>query len=114
MADNYSFEEKKEMHADFNGRVNMSKSDLEDWLETDESKSVGDSDGGEATGHRMGRRIVDLLNKEPDDLSDDEYEEMRKVINYQKRHLAQGPDNDIEHSNWRYSLMNWGHDPLKE
>ena len=39
---------------------------------------------------------------------------MRKVVGYTRRHLAQGgPDGDKEHSRWRYSLMNWGHDPLK-
>ena len=26
---------------------------------------------------------------------------------------AQRPDGDIEESDWRYSLMNWGHDPVK-
>ena len=31
--------------------VNMAPKELEDWLETEESKSVGDSDGGESTGH---------------------------------------------------------------
>lgn len=39
---------------------------------------------------------------------------MAKVAGYIKRHLAQGgPEKDKEHSDWRYSLMNWGHDPLK-
>jgi hypothetical protein len=28
--------------------------------------------------------------------------------------LGQGPKNDIEDSKWRYSLMNCGHDPLKQ
>ena len=37
----------------------------------------------------------------------------RKVNSYVKRHLGQGPKNDPENSKWRYSLMNWGHDPLK-
>ena len=31
--------------------VNMAPQELEDWLKTDESKSVGDSDGGDSTGH---------------------------------------------------------------
>ena len=31
-----------------------------------------------------------------------------------KQTLKQGgPADDKEHSRWRYSLMNWGHDPLK-
>ncbi|UYY58335.1 DUF3140 domain-containing protein [Sphingomonas sp. S2-65] len=41
---------------------------------------------------------------------------MAKVVGYVHRHLAQGPDEkaDIPGSRWRYSLMNWGHDPLKD
>jgi len=39
---------------------------------------------------------------------------MRKVARYVHRHLAQGLQHEIEHSRWRYSLMNWGHDPLKD
>jgi hypothetical protein len=38
---------------------------------------------------------------------------MRKVVGYVRRHGAQQPAN-IYTSRWRYSLMNWGHDPLKE
>jgi hypothetical protein len=29
------------------------------------------------------------------------------------RHLAQRPEGDVRETNWRYSLMNWGHDPLR-
>jgi hypothetical protein len=40
---------------------------------------------------------------------------MRKVHGYVQRHLAQRPGKeDIGTSKWRYSLMNWGHDPLKQ
>jgi hypothetical protein len=40
---------------------------------------------------------------------------MRKVHGYVQRHLAQEPQHeDVETSKWRYSLMNWGHDPLKK
>jgi hypothetical protein len=38
---------------------------------------------------------------------------MKKVVGYIRRHTAQRPTRNIETSNWRYSLMNWGHDPLK-
>ncbi|NEQ23777.1 MAG: DUF3140 domain-containing protein, partial [Microcoleus sp. SIO2G3] len=40
--------------------------------------------------------------------------EMKRVISYIHRHSAQRPDGDIEHTRWRYSLKNWGHDPLKD
>ena len=39
---------------------------------------------------------------------------MRKVVATIKRHLAQCPRHDIEHTRWRYSLKNWGHDPLQD
>jgi hypothetical protein len=37
---------------------------------------------------------------------------MKKVISYIHLHLAQKPNGDVENTHWRYSLMNWGHDPL--
>ncbi len=101
---------------EFGEVVNMSPKELEDWLQTDESQSVGQKADGasESTGHQEGRRIVELLRTKKDDLSDDDLDQMRRVHGYVQRHLAQGgPKDDVEHSKWRYSLMNWGHDPLK-
>lgn len=69
--------------------------------------------GGESVGHGSGRRIVEILGKK-NQLADDDYAHMRKVVGYVRRHLAQRPsEEDIEGSRWRFSLMNWGHDPLK-
>lgn len=96
--------------------VNMQPQELEDWLETEESRSVGaDSGDGESTGHKSGRRIVTIKRKNKDDLTDNDYDHMAKVVGYINRHKSQGgPDGNVEHSDWRYSLMNWGHDPMKE
>ena len=95
--------------------VNMAPKELEDWLDTDESKSVGDSDSGESTGHKSGRKIVDIKRTNKGDLTDAQWDHMGKVVGYVKRHLSQGgPDDNVEESDWRYSLMNWGHDPLKD
>jgi hypothetical protein len=74
---------------DWKDAVNMTASEIEQWLDTDESKEVGQK-------------------KDGDD------ESMRKVVGYVHRHRAQGPSKDVEHSRWRYSLMNWGNDPLKK
>ncbi len=100
---------------EFGDAVNMTAAELEKWLDSDESKEVGQKsdDGGESTGHASGRRIVQLLRTKKDELTDDDLAHMRKVHGYVQRHRAQGPDGDVEHSRWRYSLMNWGHDPLK-
>ncbi|GAB5351513.1 DUF3140 domain-containing protein [Qipengyuania sp. 483] len=105
-------DKKDEVYSDFYDCVNMQPKELEEWLDTDKSKSVGDSDGSESTGHKSGRRIVEIKNTKKADLTDSQYEHMQKVVGYIHRHLAQKPSGDIEDSDWRYSLMNWGHDPL--
>ena len=100
---------------EFEEAVNMTPKELEDWLQSDESKSVGQSDGGgESKGHESGRKIVEILGKNKSDYTDEDVEHMKRVNAYVKRHLGQGPKNDIENSKWRYSLMNWGHDPLRQ
>ena len=97
---------------EFEESVNMTRKELEDWLQTDESKSVGQGEGG-SKGHESGRSIVKLLEKNKSDYTDEDLDHMKKVNAYVKRHLSQGPKSDPEDSRWRYSLMNWGHDPLK-
>jgi hypothetical protein len=89
----------------------MTAGRLEKWLATDESKSVGQSDGGESVGHASGRRIIKLQHTNKTDLTADDLAHMRKVVGYVHRHLEQRPDGDITDTPWRYSLMNWGHDP---
>ncbi|WP_210356812.1 DUF3140 domain-containing protein [Sphingomonas beigongshangi] len=113
-------DDQDQIYRDFKEAVNMTPSALEHFLESDESKRVGwkgeDGDGaGESVGHKSGRRIVEIKHKKKADLTDDDYAHMKKVVGYVRRHLAQGgPKKDAEHSDWRYSLMNWGHDPLKD
>ncbi len=95
--------------------VNMAPQELEDWLETEESKSVGDSDSGESTGHKSGRRIVKIKRTKKDDITDDQWDHMATVVGYIKRHCSQSAQKeDVETSNSTYSLKNWGHDPLAE
>lgn len=92
----------------------MTARELEEWLETKQSQSVGQQEAGkESTGHASGMRIVAILRSKRADLNDDDYAHIRKVTGYAKRHLAQRPSGDIDDTAWRYSLMNWGHDPTK-
>jgi hypothetical protein len=102
-----------QIREEFDDAVNMTPKELEEWLETDESQSVGQDDGGESTGHKSGRRIVEILRKKEGAIDDDDLEHMNKVQGYVARHVKQRPSGDVESSRWRYSLMNWGHDPLK-
>jgi hypothetical protein len=103
---------------DFRAAVTMTPKELEEWLETDESRSVGQKSdgGGESTGHESGRRIVRILRTNKAELTDDDAAHMRKVVGYVKRHTAQRPDrsdDELEHARWTASLRNWGHDPLQ-
>ena len=107
----------KKVRADFDVAVNMDASELERWLKSPESKKVGfkgaDGSARESVGHASGRRIITILRKKAGALTAADYEHMRKVVGFVKRHTAQRPAN-IYTSRWRYSLMNWGHDPTKE
>jgi hypothetical protein len=109
--------DKNKIRKDFAEAVNMTANELRDWLKTDESRKVGwkgkDGTASESVGHASGRRIVELLGKQADELSDDDFAHMRKVVGYVHRHRAQRPEN-IYTSRWRYSLMNWGHDPCRD
>jgi hypothetical protein len=116
MTETRDAEERVELRKAFREAVNMSPSELEDWLETEASQSVGHTPDGadESAGHASGRRIVAIRRKTVDDLTEADHDHMKKVVGYVRRHLAQGgPDEDVATSRWRRSLMNWGHDPLK-
>lgn len=108
---------KVEISRRFGAAVNMEPADLRSWLETAASKAVGwprdRGEGVESVGHASGRRILKILSTPSEELSDDDYRHMRKVAGYVARHLKQRPKGDVSETRWRYSLMNWGHDPLK-
>ena len=109
-------EDIEKVTSEFKAVVNMTAHKLEEWLEKAESKKVGykDEGKGESVGHHSGRRIVEILGKKKADYDDDDLKHMAKVVGYVHRHLAQRPEGNIEETPWRYSLMNWGHDPLKK
>ena len=109
--------DREKVRKDFDEVVNMGPAEIEKWLRTEESRKVGwkgedGSGSGESVGHASGRRIVKILRKRNDELTESDYAHMRKVVGYVRRHSAQRPEN-VHTSRWRYSLMNWGHDPTK-
>ncbi|MBA3677656.1 MAG: DUF3140 domain-containing protein [Sphingosinicella sp.] len=91
----------------------MDRHELELWLAGPESLKVGQKKSdAESIGHASGRRIARILATDRRELTEDDYGHMRKTVGYIRRYLAQQPENVVT-SRWRYSLMNWGHDPLK-
>ncbi|MBC5991946.1 DUF3140 domain-containing protein [Pontibacter cellulosilyticus] len=115
MAQEFDKEEREKIYEDFKEAVNMTPSELEKWLKTDESKEVGykESENSESVGHDSGEKIIKILNKKKADLNDSDYTHMRKVVGYVHRHTAQRPSGNIDETPWRYSLKNWGHEPKK-
>ena len=99
----------------FAAAVNMTADEIAAWLETPSSKAVGQTRRGESEsiGRQSARRIVEILASAPEALSESDYVHMRKVVGYVRRHGAQRPAGDVTDTRWRWSLMNWGHDPLK-
>lgn len=66
--------------------VNMTVEELEEWLETEDSKGAGwtASGEGEAVGHQSGKKIIEILKQYPKEGKPEDYEEedlkhMRKV-----------------------------------
>ena len=115
--------DRAETLAEFKRVVNMTPAALKKWLDSPDSQSVGmtpegervSHEGGEeSVGHGMGRRILELKAAKSADLTDDDLAAMRKVVGYVHRHIAQRPHGDVTDTRWRHSLMNWGHDPLKD
>jgi len=106
---------------EFNELVNMSSSELEAWLKEEQSTSSGwskDDGSGETIGHDSGRRIVEILKKnpqkDPESYDEDDIDHMRRVVAYCKRHLAQEEKAKQNTDSKSYkSLKNWGHDALK-
>ena len=100
---------------DFAEAVNMSASEIKQWLKSEESSSVGQKDQqGKIKGRKSGKKIIKILKKDRSKYKKKDFKHMRKVVGYVHRHLAQKPQGDVEATPWRYSLMNWGHDPLKK
>lgn len=117
----------QEVVSEFNEIVNMTTSELKEWIETDDSKGAGwtgGSEGGETVGHDSATKIIKILegnpDKAPDKYSDEDVQHMRKVVAYCKRHLAQEghmvdekSEDALKQSKSYKSLKNWGHDSLK-
>lgn len=108
--------DRRRIATQFTAAVNMTAAELRTWLRTDESRRVGwkgrDGNRAESVGHASGRAIVEIHGNPASHLTGEDYANMRKVVGFVRRHRAQEPQN-IATSRWRYSLMNWGHDPLK-
>jgi hypothetical protein len=112
--------DERRIRDEFEALVNLDPAELRAWLETPQSRRVGMVRRGEteSVGRQSARRILAIQATPPADLTDADYAHMKKVIGFCRRHLAQRPHafrtgGDVTDTRWRWSLMNWGHDPLR-
>jgi len=110
---------KEDTVKEFNEQVNMTAEEIEVWLEDPMSRKAGTGVGLDSA-----RKIIEILKKNPkknpNQYDDEDIEHMRKVVGYNKRHLAQEEylkdtksKEELEKSKSTISLKNWGHDPMK-
>ncbi|NHF61268.1 DUF3140 domain-containing protein [Flavobacteriaceae bacterium TP-CH-4] len=108
--------DKEEIWREFQEKQNMSNAELEEWLETETSKNAGkEMENGETIGHRAGRSILKIKQKKKSELTESNWDRINETVGvyHQKINPSQKPNDNIENSNWYYSLKNWGHDALK-
>ena len=113
-------DEERAIREDFDSLVNLEPAELKAWLKRPESKRVGMVRRGEteSVGRQSAKKILAIKATAVDDLTEAHYRHMKKVIGFCRRHLAQRPlalrtGGDVKDTRWRWSLMNWGHDPLR-
>jgi len=111
----FSPDEEREIRKQFEALVNLEPAELRGWLETPQSRKVGMVRRGEteSVGRQSARKILAIKAGRVAELTDADYRHMKKVIGFCRRHLAQRPWGDVTDTRWRWSLMNWGHDPLR-
>jgi Protein of unknown function (DUF3140) len=113
-------DEERSIREDFDSLVNLEPAELKAWLDRPESQQVGMIRKGEteSVGRQSAKKILAIKATPVADLTDADYRHMKKVIGFCRRHLAQRPQawktgGDVHDTRWRWSLMNWGHDPLR-
>lgn len=84
-----TMKDKQDVIQEFNELVNMTASELEKWLKSDDSNSAGwpkETEDGETVGHDSGRKIVEILKENPEKdgekYTEDQIAHMRKVVSY--------------------------------
>jgi hypothetical protein len=106
---------REDIFAGFRTKVNMSPLEIEKWLETKTSKAPGQESCQSAfvIDKKTSQKIIKILLKRKVLLTKGDYECMEKVVHHIDKLYEHKPEDNMLVSNWRYALMNLGHDPFK-
>ncbi|KUP97555.1 DUF3140 domain-containing protein [Thermobifida cellulosilytica] len=99
-----------ELWTRFHELVNMNGNELRSWLLTEASGPEGFTSAPSLDIDVTGRDVVHVLDKRRTDLTPEDVETMRAVVEEVSSLLVEPHPED---ENWRRTLMNLGHDPLK-
>ncbi|GLX01007.1 hypothetical protein Misp02_50930 [Microtetraspora sp. NBRC 16547] len=97
---------------EFHGVVNMTSAELRSWLLTSapgENASPADPD---LDVQELGRGVLHVLGKCKVDLTDEDVEVMRRVVDFVRERVVGAPAVAARDDRWRHTLMSVGHDPL--
>ena len=102
----------EDLWTEFHRVVNMTSRELSDWLRTRDADPE-DEPFPDQAGPPTGHQVLAILRKRKVDLSGDDVEVMRKVVD--RVHAARRDDLEptAGQAPWRRKLMSIGHDPLK-
>lgn len=97
---------------EFHTVVNMTSRELRDWLRTrsagEDAERVPDESGSQT-----GQRVLEILSKRKQDLTDDDRRVMRRVVDAVRAERRDDLETTAGQASWRQRLMTIGHDPLK-
>jgi hypothetical protein len=112
---NGSVKTREDIYAGFRTKVNMSPLEIEKWLESRTSKAPGEESrlSEFVIDKKTSLKIIKILLKRKVMLTKGDYDCMEKVTNHIDRLYDHKPEDNMLVSNWRYALMNLGHDPYK-
>jgi hypothetical protein len=98
---------------EFHRVVNMSSRELADWLRT-QSAGPDAEKLPEQAGTPTGQQVLRILGKRRTDLTPEDRQVMRKVVNRIHAGRRRGDREAVAgQTGWRHRLMSLGHDPLK-
>lgn len=107
--------EERDVIVEFRRQVNMTQAEIAEWLATPEARTAGLGDGSYTPEEGpVAQRIITVLDKREEQYDPDDIAFMREVLDALDALLRDRPPESEAISEWRYRLMNHGHDPLRE
>lgn len=98
---------------EFHQVVNMTSDEIRTWLLTDASGEEAFPADPQVL-PELGTKVVDLLRKRKVDLTREDTEVMRQVVDFVEDQTGEArPANAEQDDKWRHALMSVGHDPLQ-